>query len=116
MNNEPGTGILPWHKGFCLTSTYNASFSPHRGTCAFEGCGSCVGSKGMAPRPYWKGYLKLSLVSCPIALFPASSTSERVSFHRLNRQTGNRLKQLLVDSETKEPVNKEDIVRGCRAQ
>jgi DNA end-binding protein Ku len=66
----------------------------------------------MAPRPYWKGYLKLSLVSCPIALFPASSTSEKVSFHRLNRQTGNRLKQLLVDSETEEPVNKEDIVRG----
>ena len=66
----------------------------------------------MAPRPYWKGYLKLSLVSCPIALYPASSTSEKVSFHRLNRQTGNRLKQLLVDSETEEPVNKEDIVRG----
>jgi len=66
----------------------------------------------MAPRPYWKGYLKLSLVSCPIALFPASSTSEKVSFHRLNRQTGNRLKQLPVDSETEEPVNKEDIVRG----
>ena len=66
----------------------------------------------MAPRPYWKGYLKLSLVSCPIALYPASSSSERVSFHRLNRQTGNRLKQLLVDSETEEPVNKEDIVRG----
>jgi Ku protein len=56
--------------------------------------------------------LKLSLVSCPIALFPASSTSEKVSFHRLNRQTGNRLKQLLVDSETEEPVNNEDIVRG----
>jgi len=66
----------------------------------------------MAPRAYWKGYLKLSLVSCPIALYPASSTSEKVSFHRLNRQTGNRLKQLLVDSETEEPVHKEDITRG----
>jgi DNA end-binding protein Ku len=66
----------------------------------------------MAPRAYWKGYLKLSLVSCPVALFPASSTSEKVSFHRLNRQTGNRLKQLLVDSETEEPVGKEDITRG----
>jgi len=66
----------------------------------------------MAPRAYWKGYLKLSLVSCPIALYPASSTSEKVSFHRINRQTGNRLKQLLVDSETEEPVNKEDITRG----
>jgi len=66
----------------------------------------------MAPRAYWKGYLKLSLVSCPIALYPASSTSEKVSFHRLNKQTGNRLKQLLVDSETEEPVHKEDITRG----
>lgn len=66
----------------------------------------------MAPRAYWKGYLKLSLVSCPIALYPASSTSEKVSFHRINRQTGNRLKQLLVDSGTEEPVNKEDITRG----
>ena len=66
----------------------------------------------MAPRAYWKGYLKLSLVSCPVALYPASSTSEKVSFHRLNKQTGNRLKQLLVDSETEEPVHKEDITRG----
>src|ERR1700733_6083609 len=66
----------------------------------------------MAPRAYWKGYLKLSLVSCPIALYPASSSSEKVSFHRLNRQTGNRLKQLLIDSETEEPVAKEDITRG----
>ena len=66
----------------------------------------------MAPRAYWKGYLKLSLVSCPIALYPASSTSEKVSFHRINKQTGNRLKQLLVDSETDEPVEKEDITRG----
>jgi Ku protein len=66
----------------------------------------------MAPRAYWKGYLKLSLVSCPIALYPASSTSEKVSFHRINRQTGNRLKQFLVDSDSEEPVNKEDITRG----
>src|SRR5882757_6896337 len=66
----------------------------------------------MAPRAYWKGYLKLSLVSCPIALYPASSTSEKVSFHRINRQTGNRLKQLLVDSDSEEPVNKEDVTRG----
>ena len=54
----------------------------------------------MAPRAYWKGYLKLSLVSCPIALYPATSSSERVSFNRINRETGNRLKQLLVDSES----------------
>lgn len=66
----------------------------------------------MAPRAYWKGYLKLSLVSCPIALYPATSSSERVSFNRINRETGNRLKQLLVDSESGEPVDKEDIARG----
>ena len=66
----------------------------------------------MAPRAYWKGYLKLSLVSCPIALYPASSSSERVSFNRINTKTGNRLKQQLVDSETGDPVDKEDIKRG----
>jgi DNA end-binding protein Ku len=66
----------------------------------------------MAPRAYWKGYLKLSLVSCPIALYPASSGSERVSFNRINSKTGNRLKQQMVDAESGEPVDKEDIKRG----
>jgi DNA end-binding protein Ku len=66
----------------------------------------------MAPRAYWKGYLKLSLVSCPIALYPASSSSERVSFHRINKKTGNRLKQQLVDAETGDVVDKEAIGRG----
>lgn len=66
----------------------------------------------MAPRAYWKGYLKLSLVSCPIALYPASSSSERVSFNRINKKTGNRLKQLMVDSDSGEPVDKDDIARG----
>ena len=66
----------------------------------------------MAPRAYWKGYLKLSLVSCPIALYPATSSSERVSFNRINKKTGNRLKQQQVDAETGEPVEKEDIGRG----
>jgi DNA end-binding protein Ku len=66
----------------------------------------------MAPRAYWKGYLKLSLVSCPIALYPAASSSERVSFHRINKRTGNRLKQQNVDSESSEPVEREDIGRG----
>ena len=66
----------------------------------------------MAPRAYWKGYLKLSLVSCPIALYPASSSSERVSFNRINSKTGNRLKQQMVDAESGEPVDKEDIKRG----
>ncbi len=59
----------------------------------------------MAPsRPFWKGYLKLSLVSCPIAMFPASSSSERVSFRQINKTTGNRLKQQLVDSVTGDVV------------
>jgi DNA end-binding protein Ku len=66
----------------------------------------------MAPRAYWKGYLKLSLVSCPIALYPASSSSERVSFNRINTKTGNRLKQQMVDAGTGEPVEKDDIGRG----
>src|ERR1041384_3104624 len=66
----------------------------------------------MAPRAYWKGYLRLSLVSCPIALYPAASSSERVSFNRINKKTGHRLKQLLVDSESGDPVEKQDIGRG----
>ena len=66
----------------------------------------------MAPRATWKGYLKLSLVSCPIALYPAASSSERVSFNRINKKTGNRLKQQLVDTETGDTVEKEDMGRG----
>jgi len=66
----------------------------------------------MAPRANWKGYLRLSLVSCPIALYPASSLSEKVSFNRVNRKTGNRLKQQNVDSETGDVVPREDIARG----
>jgi DNA end-binding protein Ku len=66
----------------------------------------------VAPRPYWKGYLKLSLVSCPIALYPATSATERVSFRQVNRQTGNRLRQQLVDSVTGEPVGSENKGRG----
>jgi DNA end-binding protein Ku len=63
-------------------------------------------------RPFWKGYLRLSLVSCPIALFPASSSSERVSFRQINKKTGNRLKQQLVDSVTGEVVESQDKGRG----
>jgi DNA end-binding protein Ku len=63
-------------------------------------------------RPFWKGYLKLSLVSCPIALFPASSSSERVSFRQINKKTGHRLKQQLVDSVTGKVVESQDKGRG----
>jgi DNA end-binding protein Ku len=66
----------------------------------------------MAPRPNWKGYLKLSLVSCPVALFPATTTSERVSFRTLNRATGNRVKRQFVDEATGEPVEYEDQIKG----
>lgn len=64
------------------------------------------------PRPTWKGYLKLSLVSCPVALYPATSSRERISFHIMNRKTGDRTRYLVVDSETGEPVEPEDRVRG----
>jgi DNA end-binding protein Ku len=66
----------------------------------------------MAPRPNWKGYLKLSLVSCPVALFPATTTSERVSFRTLNRATGHRVKRQFVDEQTNEPVEYEDQIKG----
>ena len=66
----------------------------------------------MAPRPNWKGYLKLSLVSCPVALYPATTTSERVSFRTLNRDTGNRVRRQFVDEQTGEPVETENQAKG----
>src|SRR5256886_16952723 len=66
----------------------------------------------MAPRAYWKGYLKLSLVSCPVALFPASSEREKISFHQLNKKTGNRIKYRKVDAETENEVDASDLVKG----
>ena len=66
----------------------------------------------MAPRAYWKGYLKLSLVSCPVALSPATSSSERISFRQINKKTGNRLRQQLVDEVTREPVDAADKGKG----
>ena len=65
-----------------------------------------------APRPYWKGFLKLSLVSCPIAVYSASSSTERVAFRQINKKTGNRLRQQLVDEETGEVVESADKGRG----
>lgn len=66
----------------------------------------------MAARSNWKGYLKLSLVSCPVQLFPATTTKDRVSFHLLHRDTGNRLRRKLVDPETDEEVEADEQVRG----
>jgi DNA end-binding protein Ku len=66
----------------------------------------------MAPRPNWKGYLKLSLVSCPVALYPATTTSERVSFRTLNRETGNRVRRQFVDEQTGDPVEADNQIKG----
>ncbi|HEX3937854.1 MAG TPA: Ku protein [Xanthobacteraceae bacterium] len=66
----------------------------------------------MAPRAYWKGYLKLSLVSCPIALYPATSEREKISFHQLNKETGNRIRYKKVDADTGDEVENADIIKG----
>jgi DNA end-binding protein Ku len=66
----------------------------------------------VAPRAYWKGYIKLSLVSCPIALFPATSEREKINFHQINKETGNRIRYKKIDSETGDEVDNADIVKG----
>src|SRR5215203_2708031 len=66
----------------------------------------------MAPRANWKGFLRLSLVTCPIALFPATSESEKISFNQINKKTGNRIRYLKVDADTGEAVSNEDIIKG----
>jgi len=66
----------------------------------------------MAPRPNWKGYLKLSLVSCSISLYPATSERERVSFNQINKSTGNRIRYKKVDAETGDEVESADIIKG----
>src|ERR1700751_5323535 len=66
----------------------------------------------MAPRANWKGFLRLSLVTCPVALYPATSDSEKISFNQLNKATGHRIKYLKVDADTGEEVPNEDIVKG----
>ena len=70
----------------------------------------------MAPRPYWKGYLKLSLVTCPVSLTSATSDREKVRFHTLNSETGNRVRSRYVDAETGKPVEDEDEVRGYEVE
>src|SRR3954453_10252385 len=68
----------------------------------------------MAPRANWKGFLRLSLVTCPVALYPATSESEKVSFNQINRKTGHRIKYSRVDAETGEEVANDDIVKGYK--
>src|SRR5947209_20509477 len=59
-----------------------------------------AGDLRMAPRAYWKGSLKLSLVSCPVVLYPASTSAEKIRFPMITRETDNRLQQQMVDAET----------------
>src|SRR6188472_2118226 len=66
----------------------------------------------MAPRANWKGFLRLSLVTCPVALFPATSESEKISFNQINKKTGHRIRYLKVDADTGEEVPNEDIIKG----
>ena len=66
----------------------------------------------VAPRAYWKGYPKFSLVSCPVALFPASSEREKISFNQINKNTGNRIRYHKVDAETGDEVDSADIIKG----
>jgi DNA end-binding protein Ku len=66
----------------------------------------------VAPRAYWKGYLKLSLVSCPVALYPAASEHEKIRFHQLHKQSGNRIRYKKVDEDTDREVDNADIIKG----
>ena len=68
----------------------------------------------MAPRANWKGFLRLSLVTCPVALYPATSDTEKVSFNQINRKTGHRIKYAKVDADTGEEVPSEDIIKGYK--
>jgi DNA end-binding protein Ku len=70
----------------------------------------------MAPRPAWKGYLKLSLVTCAVELTNVVTHAEKVSFHVLNRDTGNRVKRIYVDAETGKPVENEDEIKGYEVE
>src|SRR5436309_4185655 len=68
----------------------------------------------MAPRANWKGFLRLSLVTCPVALYPATSDTEKVRFNQINRKTGHRIKYAKVDADTGEEVANEDIMKGYK--
>ena len=66
----------------------------------------------MAPRANWKGFLRLSLVTCPVALYPATSDSEKISFNQINKKTGHRIKYMKVDAETGDEIDTSDIIKG----
>lgn len=66
----------------------------------------------MAPRPFWKGYLKLSLVTCPVAMTPATTESAKVRFHVLNRRTGNRVVSRYVDAVSGDEINEDELAKA----
>src|ERR1700746_88677 len=68
----------------------------------------------MAPRANWKGFLRLSLVTSPVTLYPATSDTEKISFNQINKNTGHRIKYARVDAETGEEVPNEDITKGYK--
>jgi non-homologous end joining protein Ku len=68
------------------------------------------------PRAYWKGYLRLSLVTGPIELFPATSQAEKTHFHQINTSTGHRLRQQMIDEQTGRVVDAKHKGRGCKAK
>ena len=68
----------------------------------------------MAPRAYWKGFLRLSLVTCPIALYPATSDAEKISFNQINKKTGHRIKYVKVDADTGEEVSSDHSPRATK--
>jgi len=68
----------------------------------------------MAPRANWKGFLRLSLVTCPVALYPATSDADRISFNQINKNTGHRIKYARVDAETGEEVPNDEIIKGYK--
>src|SRR5215213_10248901 len=68
----------------------------------------------MAPRANWKGFLRLSLVTCPVALYPATTDSEKIHFNQINKKTGHRIKFAKVDAETGEEVPNDEIIKGYK--
>jgi DNA end-binding protein Ku len=104
-----------WYDGFCgyrwkLSGTVSrgSRLSPRPLNRSEESC--------VAPRAYWKGFLKLSLVSCPIALFPATSSRDKISFHQLNKDTGHRFRYRKVDEQTGNEVEQADIIKGYEVE
>src|SRR4051795_13372618 len=77
-------------------------------------CSAFRSLTSMAPRANWRGFLRLSLVTCPVALYPATSDSDKISFNQINKKTGHRIKYAKVDADTGEEVRNEDIMKGFK--